>query len=495
MNNPLTAPKIPLADREKYLDIINQGLEPTSVPSKIIIIGAGMAGISAAYELSRAGHEVIILEASKRAGGRVHTLREPFADDLFGEVGAMRYPPSHYLLMRYLDLFNIETSNHYNFNPDGFLFFNGKKQRMGVVSKDSNVTPMRTISLWRDAVAPLENYYLDELAKGNNVWPELVAKYNEVSLRGFLVQQGWVESDIDIFGKLGLGLGGYASIMNCSFIEIFRLFLVGNDKYQKAIVGGSDRLTDAFLSMGKLKDTIHYGAIVKKITQLQQGITVEYENAAGRQHVSGDYAICTAPFPMVRFIDIEPDISYGKQRAINELHYFSSTKIFFQCKTRFWENKPHRTHGLTLTDLPIRSMYFPEPTVGTQRGVMIASYTWENESRMWESLAPEERVKQAIGHTAKIYPEIIKEFEVGVSCCWNDPQYFTGGAFAIFAPGQMANLYHDIVKPEGRLHFAGDHTSYEHGWIEGAIESGLREAMAITQRIKMTDVNVVTKSN
>jgi monoamine oxidase len=493
MDTPLTAPKIPFADREKYLHVIEQGLEKTSASAKIIIIGAGIAGLSAAYELSRTGHDVAILEASKRAGGRVHTLREPFADDLFGEAGAMRYPPSHYLLMRYLDLFNIETSNHYNFNPDGFLFFNGKKQRMGVVSKDSKLMPMRTISRWKDAVTPLKNYYLTEQAKGNNVWPELIAKYNETSLRGFLVQQGWCELDIDTFGKIGLGLGGYASIMNCSFIEIFRLFLVGNDKYQKGIVGGSDRLTNAFLKT--TKDKIHFGAVVKKINQNQQGITVEYENAAGRHHISGDYAICTAPFPMVRFIDIEPGISYGKQRAINELHYFSSTKIFFQCKTRFWEKKPHRTHGLTLTDLPIRSMYFPEPSAETKRGVMIASYTWENESRLWESIAPEERIKQALTHTAKIYPEITKEFEIGASCCWNDPQYFAGGAFAIFAPGQMTNLYPDIVKSEGLLHFAGDHTSYEHGWIEGAIESGLREAMAITQRIKMANADLLIKSS
>ena len=198
---------------------------------------------------------------------------------------------------------------------------------------------------------------------------------------------------------------------------------------------------------------------------------------------------------MVRFIDIQPSVSYGKQRAINELHYFSSTKIFFQCKTRFWENKPHRTHGLTLTDLPVRSIYFPEPTAGIQRGVMIASYTWESESRMWESLSPDERIKQAINYTAKIYPEITSQFEVGASFCWNDPQYFAGGAFAIFAPGQMANLYHDMVKPEGRLHFAGDHTSFEHGWIEGAIESGLREAMAITCRISIKESSQLGASN
>jgi monoamine oxidase len=114
---------------------------------------------------------------------------------------------------------------------------------------------------------------------------------------------------------------------------------------------------------------------------------------------------------------------------------------------------------------------------------MIASYTWEKESRMWESLSPNERIKQAIHYTSKIFPEIKEQFEIGASISWNDPKLFTGGAFSIFAPGQMSTLYQDIVKAEGRIHFSGDHTSFEHGWVEVAIESGLREAIAINTEI------------
>ena len=488
-STPLTHPKLSDSDCDRYLDVINNGLSKPSIKAHIIVIGAGISGIAAAYELTRAGHEVTILEASHRAGGRVFTMREPFSDGLYGEAGAMRYPPSHRLLMRYLKIFNLKTEEHPNYNPNGFFFFKGKKQRVGMVMQGKNQAPNVAINKWLDAVKPLEDYYFAELANGNNVWSSILEQYNEYSLRDFLKECRWTEDEIDVFGKMGLGLGGYSSIMNCSFLEIFRLFLVDNDKNQHSIVGGSDKLVEAFLQhhfpyeqpRDKLADKITFGALVKKVIQLNEKLIVEYENAAGKHRIVGDYVICTVPFPMARFIDFEPGLTVGKQRAINELHYFSSTKIFLQTKTRFWQNSKNQAQGLSLTDLPIRSLYFPEQHPDSNRGVMIASYTWEKESQLWESLPEHERIKKSIDYVSKIFPEIKKEYELGVTISWNDPKYCTGGAFSIFAPGQMQTLYDDMVKTEGKIHFAGDHTSFEHGWVEGAIESGLREAKAITE--------------
>ncbi len=491
-STPLTHSKLSQKDCQKYLNIISQGLNKNLPKANIVIIGAGIAGITAAYELTRAGHDVTILEASHRAGGRIFTMRDPFTDGLYAEAGSMRYPTSHNLLMSYLNKFDLKTEEHPNYNPSGFFYFNGKKQRVGMVLQGQNQAPTIAIKKWQEAVRPLADYYEVELREGNNVWPFIIEQYNEYSLRDFLKECKWTESEIDTFGKMGLGLGGYASIMNCSFIEIFRLFLVHNDQNQHGIVGGSDNLINSFLNAhfsteqprDKLADKILYGALVKKVIQLNNNLIVEYENAVGKHRIMGDYVICTAPFPMTRFIDFEPGLSSGKQRAISELHYFSSTKIFLQTKTRFWEDNKNRSRGLTLTDLPIRSLYFPEQHPKSNRGVMIASYTWEKESRMWEALSPEERIKKSIEYVSKIFPEIKKEFELGASICWHDPKYFCGGAFSIFAPGQMATLSDDIVRPEGRIHFAGDHTSFEHGWVEGAIESGLREASGIVQELE-----------
>src|SRR6476660_3861328 len=103
------------------LAIIEHGLPPAVRPARVAVVGAGMAGLVAAHELLRAGHEPIVLEAQTRAGGRVQTLREPFAPGLFAEAGAMRIPRCHRLTMAYIDRFGLPTAPFTMGNPNAFL--------------------------------------------------------------------------------------------------------------------------------------------------------------------------------------------------------------------------------------------------------------------------------------------------------------------------------------------------------------------------------------
>jgi monoamine oxidase len=112
--------------------------------------------------------------------------------------------------------------------------------------------------------------------------------------------------------------------------------------------------------------------------------------------------------------------------------------------------------------------------------VILASYTWSEDAQRWGSLKPDDRIMQALDDVAEIHPQVTKEFEVGTSWMWHDDE-FAGGAFALFDPGQQTLLHNEIVKPEGRIHFAGEHASLYHAWIQGAFESGLRAAVAVHQ--------------
>ena len=113
-------------DNQDMVALIKNGLTPTPHPKRVIVIGAGMAGLTAAYELQRAGHDVIVLEAQQRVGGRVYTMREPFTHGLYAEVGAMRLPRTHHLTMAYIDKFKIKTSAFTMGNPKAYYYLNGR---------------------------------------------------------------------------------------------------------------------------------------------------------------------------------------------------------------------------------------------------------------------------------------------------------------------------------------------------------------------------------
>ncbi|MFZ4659909.1 MAG: flavin monoamine oxidase family protein [Caldilineaceae bacterium] len=488
-SGPMAHPALPAAEQQRYLALIQQGLPRPTTPQRVIVIGAGMAGLTAAYELLRAGHNPILLEAAERVGGRCHTLRAPFVDGQSGEAGAMRFPAAHKLLFAYLYKFNLPLRKFAGYDPDGFFHLQGQKQKMGAVLTDPDSPQSRMIMRWNQTVDPILAFYYSEQAKGNNVWPQLVAHYQDLSLHDFLVLHDWSEAEIAMLGTIGLGRGGYGALMHIAFLELFRLTLTGSgDQGEYQIVGGNDQLPQRLLhepanaAGDTLANRIIYGATVTAIEQSRHKITVHYQTAVGPWSVQGDYAITTIPLPAFRSITVTPALSSGKQRVLQEMNYVKSAKIFLQCKSRFWENAPagEETTGLTITDLPIRNLFFPGPDEQQAKPVILASYTWNDDAAFWGALSPTERIQQAVAMIAQIYPAITEEVEVGASWVWDESQPFGGCGFSLCTPGQL-HFYEELTKPEGLLYFAGEHASYEHGWVEGAIESGLRTALAIHQ--------------
>lgn len=464
-----------------YLSLVRGGLARTPNPKRIVVVGAGMAGLVAAYELSRAGHDPIVIEAQQRVGGRIQTLREPFSPGLYGEAGAMRLPKSHALTMAYVDKFGLETYPFTMGNPNAFVYMNGQKIRASefhdnpaILGFDvaENERGKTAGELWEKALEPLTTRLA---AEGESAWPSLMGEYDQYSLREFLEARGWSEGAIEMFGLFA----GYEARMNLSFIDIVRPEIGESFANLVGMVGGMDLLPRAFLP--DLARHIRFGARMIALDQSPEDVTVHYQTRAGRDKVVGDYAILTLPFSVMRHIEVLKPFSRHKQRAIRQVHYDASAKVFLQARRRFWEEDDGITGGGSVTDLAIRNCYYPDHGRETGRGVILASYTWAEDAQRWGSLAPESRIEQAIEDVARIHPQIVQEFEVGASKMWHDDPY-AGGAFALFDPEQFTLLYDAIVAPEGRVWFAGEHASVYHRWIQGAIESGLRAAMAIHEQ-------------
>ena len=460
-------------------EIVDSGLpETTGIRKRVIVVGAGMAGLVAAYELQRAGHEPVVLEAQQRVGGRVFTLREPFSDGLYAEAGAMCIPRAHDLTMAYIEHFKLPVANFTMDNPNGWVYLHGQKRRIAEVAADPASLGFEVAEhehgrthghLWTTALQPL----IERLATDHVMaWDEIVREYDRYSTREFLEANNWSEAAIEMFGLLA----DQEALMNSSFLELLREEAGRYYTDMIEIAGGMDHLPLAFLPT--LRERIRFGARMVAIEQSPEAVTVHCQTAGGRFAVTGDEVIVTVPFPVLRHVEVLPELSRGKQRAIRQLHYDASAKILLQFQRRFWEEVDGIFGGGSFSDLPIRVTYYPDHSAETGRGVVLASYTWSEDAQRWGSLSPTDRISQALENLARIHPEAIDAFEVGTSKMWHDDE-FAGGAFALFEPGQQTLLHDLIVQPEGRIHFAGEHTSLCHTWIQGSIESGLRVAREI----------------
>jgi monoamine oxidase len=454
------------------------GFERFDQPGKrVIIIGAGMAGLVAAYELARAGHDPLVLEAQNRVGGRVYTLRK-FAPGLYAEAGAMRIPRVHDLTLGYIDHFGLALRPFVMGNPRGLVYVAGKR----VTAEEAGMTPdelgfnvaehergRSSADLWDTATRELRSL-VD--AEGEAGWERIRVQYDGYSIREFLEAKGFSEGAIEMYGVMNFVEAG----INNSVMEEFREDFGKAFEDMQEIVGGTDNLPNAFYR--ELADRIRFGAEVHAIDQDPDGVTVHFKTEAGRYSERGDFAIVTLPFSVLRQVEVMTPFSREKQRAIRQLNYSASTKILFQVRERIWETEDGITGGATVTDLPIRRMNYPTPDPTTSRGVLLASYTWDQDAARWGAMDEETRLEEALEDVSRIHPRIREVYEVGASHAWYDDRY-ANGAFAMFEPGQQTQLQADIVRPEGRIHFAGEHCSLYHAWIQGALESGLRAARAI----------------
>ncbi|QRG70222.1 flavin monoamine oxidase family protein [Brevibacillus choshinensis] len=471
------------------LSLIRNGLPKTTSPKRIVIVGAGMAGLVSASLLKEAGHEVVIIEGSDRIGGRVYTLRSPFYGGQYMEAGAMRIPSTHLLTMEYLSKFRLPLQEFINITPHDLLYVNGIRTRRWNYQKNPDalrfpVSPSErgktADELAAMAVKPIVDFIHQDPQKH---WPIVIKHFDKYSMDTFLRFNPVGPSLSAAAVNMIKVLSGFEGFPELSFIEILRDFILFTPTTRfYEISGGFDRLPQAFLT--QLRENIHLNCKMTHLTQQGREVTISGKHTVTSEpfQVSGDFAIITVPFTVLQFVKVEPNdlFSYEKWNAIRQLHYVASTKIGIQFSPRFWE--ANGTYGgQSVTDLPIRLTYYPSHGFGEQYGVVLASYTWEDDAQPWLSMSMEEQVMKALENMAVLHGEqVFQSFVTGVTHNW-DLYPFSAGAFTLFKPLQETELGPHISTPEGLIHFAGEHASDYHGWIQGAIQSALRTAFELNR--------------
>jgi monoamine oxidase len=473
--------------------------------ASVLILGAGMAGMSAAYELRQAGYKVQILEYNPRAGGRNWTLRGgdrytelggatqqcDFDKDLYINPGPWRIPYHHAGMMRYARLLGIKLEPFFQVNYNASLHssnaFGGKPQRYRQIKADyqghvAELLAKATSQSALDQAVSKEDREI--LLESLRAWGALDKEYKYAASiagserRGFSKNPGGgltarpVPSEpvglSDIL-KSGLWLG----------IPAGDTFDMQTALFQPA--GGMGRIGEAF---GKeLGPIIRYNAKVTDIKQDDKGVTVGYVDTAkgdNRQTLRADWCLCTIPLPILAQIPM--NVGPKLAAAISAVPYASAIKVGLQFKRRFWEEDEQIYGGITYTDLPITNIGYPN--TGFQsggKGVLLGAYIWGMNAMQFTSMSPDERVRRVLDYGAQIHPQYHKEFDNGVAVAWHRSP-FTMGCFGMWTDEARAQHYDELCQIDGRIALAGEHASYIGGWQEGAVTSAMDAIGRLHQR-------------
>ena len=424
---------------------------------KVLIVGAGLAGLSAAYELVQAGHQVTVLDARSRPGGRVLTLRDGFAEGQSAEAGAETFGETHTFVQHYVQALQLEKIPAWNYGKlTSLVFQNGRP------SPSTN-------EVSRKYVAPAVKEIGDPLAPG---WPnaDLLTRFDRVSMAELLRNRGATPGEIALL-QIAYSESWDNGTTPDSALCLLRDEAIARTGASFRIRGGNDQLPKALAR--SLGARIHYRATLERIQQNSKGVGVTVNTSGRRSQISADYLICAIPFTVLRSIEISPAFSEGKLRAIRELSYNSVTRVYVQTPTRSWI--ADGLSGYAATDLPIGTVWDCTEGQPGARGIL-ECYTSGERARRLASLSEPQRVRTVVENLQKVFPSV--RSEKAVSIAW-DADPLVKGAFAWFKRDQMSMLLPHIARREARVFFAGEHTSPWFGWMQGALESGNRAAREV----------------
>ena len=269
------------------------GLERRGAPKRVVVVGAGLAGLAAAYELAQAGHDVTVLEARGRAGGRVETMREQFSDGLYAEAGAMNVYDTHDWTMKYVKLFGLTLDASQPSTLASVIYLRGQR----LVSKQGQAVEypldltaeekkMGRRGMWEKYVMSVAKDVGDYDAPG---WPGAsLLKYDRMTFTEYLRAQGASPAAAELLGLGALGAFGDGASTVSALVMLREVAHRSRLKQNFYIRGGTDLLPRAFAS--KLSDRIRYGAPVVGIEQDSRGVRVAFMHggmhAGSRETVS-----------------------------------------------------------------------------------------------------------------------------------------------------------------------------------------------------------------
>ncbi|MDR7398477.1 MAG: NAD(P)/FAD-dependent oxidoreductase [Armatimonadota bacterium] len=449
---------------------------------RVVIVGAGIAGLVAGYSLRQAGIRPRIYEASTRTGGRMFSVAGAVVPGLVTEFGGEFIDTGHEDMHRLvrslgLELIDLQHGSEARLRPT--FYFDGRRISESEVVR--NFQPLaRRIRQDQDALGDVVTY--------RRHTPR-ARELDRMSVSEYLDRvgaSGWVKELLEVAYVAEYGLdAGEQSALNLVLLigtepsTTFEVYGDSDERY--SVRGGNQQVCDRLALL--LQSSLHLGHRLVAVRPRGGGYRLVFERrGAGVVEADADFVILTVPFTLLREVELQVDLPPVKRRAIQELGYGTNSKLILGFRERAWRKAD--SSGELFTDLPLQTGWDSSRGRPGTAGTYTVFLGGRAGVDVGEGLA-REQAQRVLPDLERVFPGVRGAY-TGRVARWHWPSDpFVRGSYACWKVGQYTTIAGAEFEPVGRLLFAGEHTSLDYqGYMNGAAQTGRRAAQLVRRLVR-----------
>lgn len=433
---------------------------------RVVVGGAGIAGLSCAYELSRHGHDVTVLEASGRIGGHVKTVRDELPDGMYVDAGAEQFTkPGYELYWGYVREFNLpyiqDHRREHMMRRIGDRLYSEQelsdKKVLSSVGFNNREIDYLSQHAWWELPSLYLDRYVDAFQDEYEPFGVGLDDLDNVTLTKLLEKDGASAAGVRF-------AGGNSSALQSVWHAAKRRGVPLWPTQVFRLIGGNSRLPETFAA--KLGDRVKVGCPITGIRHGESGVTIEYREFRESKQISADYLVCCMSAVMLRLIPITPALPESKRWAVGSVPYYSATRPVFQSRTKFWQEQ-NASINIEFSKPDLAHVWSMADDVATSRGLIVGT------------AQPGVSADSALAAFREVYPGSKDTIEHAMIIDWSRDPWCMACETTSYKPGEVKKFWPALIKPHGRIHFAGAYCDNLNWGQEAATRSANRVAQAI----------------